>query len=43
MFNGHYRRGLLTEQERNEREIEIWQKTTKDVADCSTAKYGSEW
>ncbi len=27
-----YRRGLLTEQERNEREIEIWQKTTKDVA-----------
>ncbi len=27
-----FRRGLLTEQERNEREIEIWQKTTKDVA-----------
>ncbi|PKO18612.1 MAG: DNA-directed RNA polymerase subunit beta' [Chloroflexi bacterium HGW-Chloroflexi-10] len=26
-----FRRGLLTEQERNEREIEIWQKTTKDV------------
>ncbi len=27
-----YRRGLLTEQERDEREIEVWQKTTKDVA-----------
>ncbi len=27
-----FRRGLLTEQERNEREIEIWQRTTKDVA-----------
>ncbi len=27
-----FRRGLLTEQERNEREIEIWQKTTKEVA-----------
>jgi len=27
-----FRRGLLTEQERNEREIEIWQKATKDVA-----------
>ncbi len=29
-----YRRGLLTEQERNEREIEIWQQTTKDVSDA---------
>jgi DNA-directed RNA polymerase subunit beta' len=29
-----YRRGLLTEQERNEREIEIWQQTTKEVADA---------
>ncbi len=29
-----YRRGLLTEQERNEREIEVWQQTTKDVADA---------
>lgn len=29
-----YRRGLLTEQERNDKEIEIWQKTTKDVADA---------
>jgi len=29
-----YRRGLLTEQERNEREIEIWQQTTKDVGDA---------
>ncbi|BAJ63120.1 DNA-directed RNA polymerase subunit beta' [Anaerolinea thermophila] len=28
-----YRRGLLTEQERNERIIEIWQQTTKIVAD----------
>jgi len=28
-----YRRGLLTEQERNERVIEIWQQTTKAVAD----------
>jgi len=27
-----FRRGLLTEQERDEREIEIWQQTTKDVA-----------
>ncbi len=27
-----FRRGLLTEQERNERVIEIWQNTTKDVA-----------
>ena len=26
-----FRRGLLTEQERNEREIDIWQQTTKDV------------
>jgi DNA-directed RNA polymerase subunit beta' len=29
-----YRRGLLTEQERNDREIEIWQRTTKEVADA---------
>jgi DNA-directed RNA polymerase subunit beta' len=29
-----YRRGLLTEQERNEREIEIWQNTTKEVSDA---------
>ena len=27
-----FRRGLLTEQEQNERVIQIWQKTTKDVA-----------
>lgn len=32
-----FRRGLLTEQERNEREIEIWQKTTKDVASAVRA------
>ena len=30
--NRAFRRGLLTEQERNERIIEIWQSTTKDVA-----------
>jgi len=29
-----FRRGLLTEQEKNEREIEIWQATTDDVADA---------
>ena len=29
-----FRRGLLTEQERNEREIEIWQGTTDRVADA---------
>ena len=29
-----FRRGLLTEQERNERVIEIWQQTTKVVADA---------
>jgi DNA-directed RNA polymerase subunit beta' len=30
--NRAFRRGLLTEQERNERIIEIWQNTTKEVA-----------
>jgi DNA-directed RNA polymerase subunit beta' len=29
-----FRRGLLTEQEKNEREIEIWQKTTDRVAEA---------
>lgn len=29
-----FRRGLLTEQERNEREIDIWQQTTKEVSDA---------
>jgi len=29
-----FRRGLLTEQEKNEREIEIWQRTTDKVADA---------
>ncbi|PWB74259.1 MAG: DNA-directed RNA polymerase subunit beta', partial [Anaerolineales bacterium] len=29
-----FRRGLLTEQEKNEREIEIWQQTTDKVADA---------
>ncbi len=33
-LNRDYRRGLLTEQERNERIIEIWQQTTKVVADA---------
>jgi DNA-directed RNA polymerase subunit beta' len=32
--NRAFRRGLLTEQERNERVIEIWQNTTKVVADA---------
>ncbi len=32
--NRAFRRGLLTEQERNERVIEIWQQTTKVVADA---------
>ncbi|HEX7568160.1 MAG TPA: DNA-directed RNA polymerase subunit beta' [Anaerolineaceae bacterium] len=32
--NRAFRRGLLTEQERNERIIEIWQQTTKVVADA---------
>ena len=29
-----FRRGLLTEQEQNERVISIWQRTTNDVADA---------
>ena len=29
-----FRRGLLTEQERNEREIEVWQQTTDKVAEA---------
>ncbi len=29
-----FRRGLLTEQEKNEREIEVWQETTDKVADA---------
>ncbi|HEX7975118.1 MAG TPA: DNA-directed RNA polymerase subunit beta', partial [Anaerolineales bacterium] len=32
-----FRRGLLTDQERNERVIEIWQATTKTVADAVRA------
>ncbi len=32
--NRSWRRGLLTEQERNERVIEIWQQTTKDVSNA---------
>jgi DNA-directed RNA polymerase subunit beta' len=30
----NFRRGLLTEQEQNERVIEIWQRTTSDVGDA---------
>ncbi|KAA3643134.1 MAG: DNA-directed RNA polymerase subunit beta' [Chloroflexi bacterium] len=33
-----FRRGLLTEQEQNERVIEIWQKTTTDVGDAVKAQ-----
>jgi DNA-directed RNA polymerase subunit beta' len=36
-LNRDYRRGLLTEQERNERIIEIWQQTTNEVADAVRA------
>ena len=36
-----YRRGLLTEQESNERIIEIWQNTTKEVADAVKKSHGS--
>jgi DNA-directed RNA polymerase subunit beta' len=35
--NRAFRRGLLTEQERNERVIDIWQNTTKVVADAVRA------
>ncbi len=33
-INRSYRRGLLTDQERTDRVIEIWQQTTKKVADA---------
>jgi len=33
-----FRRGLLTEQEQNERVIEIWQRTTSDVAEAVKAQ-----
>jgi len=33
-INRSFRRGLLTEQERNERVIEVWQRTTKVVGDA---------
>ena len=32
-----FRRGLLTEQEKNEREIEVWQQTTEDVGQAVRA------
>ncbi len=35
-----YRRGLLTEQEQNERIIELWQQTTAEVADGGAASHG---
>jgi DNA-directed RNA polymerase subunit beta' len=34
VVEGDFRRGLLTEQEQNERIIEIWQKTTDEVAEA---------
>ncbi|HEY9076931.1 MAG TPA: DNA-directed RNA polymerase subunit beta' [Anaerolineaceae bacterium] len=34
LVNRSFRRGLLTEQERNDRIIEIWQRTTKEVGDA---------
>jgi DNA-directed RNA polymerase subunit beta' len=34
VVNRDFRRGLLTEQEKNEREINIWQETTDRVADA---------
>jgi DNA-directed RNA polymerase beta' subunit len=34
-----FRRGLLTEQEQNERVIEIWQRTTKTLARRSSATW----
>ncbi len=33
-INKGYRRGLLTEQERNEQVIKVWQDTTKEVSDA---------
>ncbi len=35
-----FRRGLLTDQEQNERVINIWQRTTNDVAECRQALHG---
>ncbi len=34
VLNRNWRRGLLTEQERNEKIVDVWQDTTKDVADA---------
>ena len=33
-INRNFRRGLLTEQERNEKTIEVWQETTKEVGEA---------
>ncbi len=33
-LNRNWRRGLLTEQERNEKIVDVWQETTKKVADA---------
>jgi DNA-directed RNA polymerase subunit beta' len=38
--NRAFRRGLLTEQERNERIIEIWQQTTKG---CGASESARRW
>ena len=38
-----FRRGLLTEQEKNEREIEIWQETTDKVGDAVKKAHGPRW
>ena len=38
-----FRRGLLTEQEKNEREIEIWQETTERVGIAVKKAHGSRW
>ena len=38
-----FRRGLLTEQEKNEREIQIWQETTEKVGDAVKKTHGSRW
>ncbi len=38
-----FRRGLLTEQEQNDRVIDIWQRTTNQVAELGQTIYGSGW
>ena len=43
VVNRDFRRGLLTEQEKNEREINVWQETTDRVARCRSKAYGPGW